>query len=67
MKVLNTMTALILTMAISGAVAAASAQYSGFLANFPDMQPDADRDGVMIWQNPNIKRGDYSKVMIDSI
>ena len=41
------------------------ANASEFIDNIPELKPDADRTGAMIWVKPGVNRTDYKQVMIE--
>jgi hypothetical protein len=57
----------ILALLSSGAVMAAESQYSGFIENYPDLKPDPQKPGAMLWEKPGLDRSAYRAVMIESI
>lgn len=40
---------------------------SGYLAPYPDLQPDRDRDGAWLYVDPEWNEAEFNKVMIDDI
>jgi hypothetical protein len=48
-------------------VAAWAAQYSGFLDNYPQMQPHPDRPGASRYFKPGVDFGEYDKIAIEEI
>lgn len=44
--------------------AADTAGYSGFIDSYPDLKPDPDRSGGLIYRKPGVNLGDYDKIMI---
>ena len=40
---------------------------SDFIENMPELAPDSDRSGAMIWEKPGLNRADYTRVMIEPI
>lgn len=40
---------------------------SGFIENMPQLEPDPDRPGAMIWIKPGVERAAYTMVMIEPI
>lgn len=57
----------ILALLSCGAVMAAEPQYSGFIENYPDLKPDPQNPGAMLWENPGLDRSAYRAVMIETI
>ncbi len=40
---------------------------SEFISDMPELSQDPDRAGAMIWESPDFKREDYTRVMIEPI
>ena len=40
---------------------------SEFIEDMPELSQDPDRAGAMIWESPDFKRADYTRVMIEPI
>ena len=57
----------ILALLSSGAVLAAEPQYSGFIENYPDLKPDPQNPGALLWEKPGLDRSAYRAVMIETI
>jgi len=53
----------VLAVALQQAVAADS----GFIDNMPQLTPDPDRAGAMVWQKPDLNRAAYTRVMFEPI
>lgn len=51
----------------AGAATAADLPRSGFIEDYPELMPDGDRAGAMVWNKPGVDLGRYDKVAIDSI
>lgn len=63
MKRVNTITYSIVALGMLFTLVAHAVNYSGFLEDYP-MQPDPDRDGVMVYFKPGFSLAAYDKVMI---
>lgn len=57
----------ILALLSSGAVLAAEPQYSGFIENYPDLKPDPQNPGALLWEKTGLDRSAYRAVMIETI
>ena len=53
----------VLALGLQQAVAADS----GFIDNMPQLTPDPDRAGAMVWQKPDLNRAAYTRVMFEPI
>lgn len=53
----------VLALSLQNAFAAGS----GFIENMPQLAPDPDRAGAMIWTKPGVDRAAYTKVMIEPV
>ncbi len=42
-------------------------KFSGFLDNYPPMQPDSERPGALIYRKQGLSLASYDKIMIDPI
>jgi hypothetical protein len=55
-------------LAIAASCVAFAAAPSGqFLDIHPDLTPDPDRPGAMVWQKPGVDRARYTKVMLEPL
>lgn len=58
-------TFLLASISLSNTVwAADTTGYSGFIDSYPDLKPDPDRSGGLIYRKPGVNLGDYDKIMI---
>lgn len=58
-------TFLLASISLSNTVwAADTAGYSGFIDSYPDLKPDPDHSGGLIYRKPGVNLGDYDKIMI---
>ena len=53
----------VLALGLQQAVAADS----GFIESMPQLKPDPDRAGAMIWEKPGLNRATYTSVMLEPI
>lgn len=54
-------------MGLSAPSVAAAAQASEFLDIHPELKPDPDRPGAMIWLKPGFDRAKYTRVMFEPL
>lgn len=47
--------------------AGAAGQYSGFLQDYPQFEPDKEKKGAMIYRKPGVEVKTYTKILIDPI
>ena len=59
----NILTAGLLVVSSQLAVAGSS----GFIDNMPQLSPDQDRAGAMIWQKPGLDRSAYTRLMMEPV
>lgn len=59
----RSLSAAVLALSLTSAFAAESP----FIEDMPQLSPDADRPGAMIWEKPGFDRAAYSRVMIEPI
>jgi len=59
----STLMGAVLALGMQQVVAAGSE----FIENLPQLTPDPDRAGAMIWQKPDVDRASYTRVMIEPI
>jgi hypothetical protein len=52
---------------ISVGMALSGDKYSGFMEDYPKFQPDKDRKGALIYNQPGTSLKNYNKIIIDSI
>jgi hypothetical protein len=46
---------------------ASAASASDFIEDMPQLQPDADRAGAMVWTKPGANRAAYTRVMLEPV
>lgn len=56
-----------LTLMAMPSLGLAAAQSSQFLDIHPELKPDPDRPGALIWQKPGFDRAQYTKVMFEPL
>jgi hypothetical protein len=69
-SLMKIVTATILSLCImlsSVGLAISADKYTGFIEDYPALEPDKDRKGALIYRKPGVDMGIYSKVLIDQI
>jgi hypothetical protein len=61
------MTVTVIIFLTSIAWAGAAGQYSGFLEDYPQFEPDKEKKGAMIYRKPGVDAKAYTKILIDPI